>query len=85
LAIILNADAAVIADRLTRRGRHSRFERQPHSSEAESTLYHDAAARLTDSGWPVHVIDCTARTPSEVAAILISHILTTCHRKSECP
>jgi dTMP kinase len=85
LTVILNAAPATIADRLTHRGRHSRFERRPQSSRTESSLYHDTAARLADSGWPVHVIDCTARTPAEVAAILVPHILTTRHRKSGSP
>jgi dTMP kinase len=76
VAVILNADATVIADRLAGRGGHSRFERMPDSSQIESSLYRDTAARLDQSGWPVHVIDCTHQTPADVAAILMSHILT---------
>jgi dTMP kinase len=75
-AMILNADATVIADRLAGRGGHSRFERMPDSSRIESSLYRDTAARLDKSGWPVHVIDCTHQTPANVATILMSHILT---------
>jgi dTMP kinase len=76
LAVILNADASVIASRLAGRGGHSRFERLPHSSEIESELYRDTAARLTEVGWPMRVIDCTTRTPTDVVAILVSLIVT---------
>jgi dTMP kinase len=76
IAVILNADASVIAGRLAGRGGHSRFERLPHSSEIESELYRDTAARLTEAGWAMRVIDCTARTPTDVAAILVSLIVT---------
>jgi dTMP kinase len=76
IAVILNADATVIARRLASRGGHSRFERLPHSSEIESGLYGDTATRLTEIGWPMRVIDCTARTTTDVAAILVSLIVT---------
>ena len=46
LAVILNGSPPVIAARLAARGRHSRFERQPGSTQTESALYHDTAARL---------------------------------------
>ncbi len=49
----------MIAARLAARGRHSRFERQPGSSETESSLYQDTSARLADVGWPVCTIDVT--------------------------
>ncbi len=45
LAVIVNADPAVLAARLTSRGgTHSRFERQPGSSATEHALYRDTAA-----------------------------------------
>jgi dTMP kinase len=76
LAIILNASPPVIAARLAARGRHSRFERQPGSSQTESTLYHDTAARLTDAGWPVCLVDVTTRNPDDAAKMVACRILT---------
>jgi dTMP kinase len=75
LAVILNGSPAVIAARLTARGGHSRFERQPCSSQAESGLYKDTAARLAEAGWPVCAIDITTRSADEAAMIVTSRIL----------
>jgi dTMP kinase len=75
LAVILNADPEAIAARLNARGGHSRFERQPGSSRTESRLYHDTAQRLAGEGWPVCVIDVTARTAREAAMIVSERIL----------
>lgn len=75
LAVILNGSPPVIAARLAARGRHSRFERQPGSSRAESDLYHDTAARLADVGWPVCTIDVTTHSAEEAAMIVTSRIL----------
>lgn len=75
LAVILNGAPEVIAARLGARGGHSRFERQPGSSHTESRLYHDTAQRLTKEGWPVCVVDVTARTAREAAMIVSEQIL----------
>lgn len=75
LAVILNGEPGVIAARLAARGGHSRFERQPGSSHAESRLYHDTAARLREAGWSVCVIDITARSAREAAMIVTDRIL----------
>ena len=75
LAVILNGSPPVIAARLAARGRHSRFERQPGSSQVESDLYNDTAARLTDAGWPVCSIDITTRSAGEAAIIVTERIL----------
>jgi dTMP kinase len=75
LAIILNGNPAVIAARLAARGRHSRFERQPGSSQTESELYTDTAARLAQAGWPVHTIDITTRSADQAAMIVTDRIL----------
>jgi dTMP kinase len=74
LAVILNASPPVIAARLAGRGGHSRFERQPGSSLAESSLYRDTAARLAGAGWPVCVIDVTTRGADDTARIVASHV-----------
>ena len=75
LAVILNGSPAVIAARLAARGRHSRFERQPGSSQTESDLYTDTADRLTEAGWPVQTIDITTRSADQAAMIVTDRIL----------
>ena len=75
LAVILNGSPAIIAARLAARGRHSRFERQPGSSQTESDLYTDTAARLAQAGWPVWTIDITTRSADEAAMIVSDRIL----------
>jgi dTMP kinase len=75
LAVILNGDPAVIAARLAARGAHSRFERQPGSSQTESDLYADTAARLAQAGWPVCTIDITTRSADQAAMIVTDRIL----------
>jgi dTMP kinase len=75
LAVILNGSPDVIAARLAARGRHSRFERQPGSSQTESDLYTDTAARLAQAGWPVCTIDITTRSADQAAKIVTERIL----------
>jgi len=75
LAVILTGSPAVIAARLATRGAHSRFERQPGSSQAESELYADTAARLAEAGWPVRTIDITTRSADQAAMIVTDRIL----------
>ena len=75
LAVILSGSPTVIAARLAARGRHSRFERQPGSSQTESGLYADTAARLAEAGWPVCAIDTTTRNADQVAMIVTDRIL----------
>jgi dTMP kinase len=75
LVVILNGSPAVIAARLAARGGHSRFERQPGSSQTESDLYTDTAARLAQAGWPVWTIDITTRSAEEAAMIVTDRIL----------
>jgi dTMP kinase len=67
VAVILNAEHPMIAERLRARGAHSRFERQPGSSRSESDLYQQAAADLRGAGWPVMALDCTIRRPETIA------------------
>jgi dTMP kinase len=75
LTVILNGSPAVIAARLAARGPHSRFERQPGSSQTESDLYADTAARLAEAGWPVCTIDITTRSADQAAMIVTDRIL----------
>lgn len=75
LAVILNADPAVIAGRLHERGGHSRFEQLPDSSRTESELYLDTARRLASAGWNVWVLDCTSLDPQHAARQLAERIV----------
>jgi len=77
LAVILNAEPAVLTQRMSQRGGpHSRFERQPSGSQTESALYQDTASRLATLGWAVCEIDSTSHTAVEVAAIVTDRVLS---------
>lgn len=76
VAVLLNAQHSVIAERLHTRGAHSRFERQPGSSRAESDLYHQAAAQLRAVDWPVLALDCTTRRPETIAMTIVTRCST---------
>lgn len=67
LAIILDADPLVVAERLRSKGPHNRLQRLPSSSHIEWHHYRQVSQRLTDAGWTVHRIDCTAITTSDIA------------------
>lgn len=86
VAVLLNAEHPVIAKRLRARGAHSRFERQPGSSRAESDLYHQAAAQLCSVGWSVMALDCTFHRPETIAMSIVSRVLHThAERSRACP
>ena len=51
LAVILEADPDVIAERLHERGPHNRFQRSPGSSHAEVHFYRQATERLIQAGF----------------------------------
>lgn len=83
VAVLLNAEHPVIAERLRARGAHSRFERQPGSSRAESDLYHHAAAQLRSAGWPVMALVCTSRRPETIATSIVTRVLHTHSERSQ--
>lgn len=86
VAVLLNADHHVIADRLRERGAHSRFERQPGGSRVESDLYHRAAADLRTLDWPVMALDCTIRRPNSIAMMIAIPVLHSYRERSQaCP
>lgn len=86
VAVLLNADHHVIADRLRQRGAHSRFERRPDGSRAESDLYHRAAAQLHTAGWPAMALDCTIRRPETIAMMIAVPVLHSYLERSQaCP
>jgi dTMP kinase len=75
LAVILEADPEVIAERLTERGPHNRFQLTPGSSHAEVHFYRQATERLIQAGFDVLRVDCNQR-PAEQSAAVIRNRLT---------
>lgn len=67
LAVVLEADAALIAERLADRGPHNRFQLAPGSSHAEAHFYRQACERLTQAGYDVLRVDVGSRTPDQIA------------------
>jgi dTMP kinase len=76
LSVILNADPEVIAKRLAGRGTHSRFEKMPGSSARESELFAQAATFMQETGFHTLSIDCTSRSPEQVAATIAAQVTT---------
>lgn len=70
LAVILDADPAVIAQRLDERGPHNRFQLRPGSAHAEVYFYKQATERLIQAGFDVLRVDCT-----QAAHLVAAHIL----------
>lgn len=70
LAVILAADAEVIAQRLHDRGAHNRFQRTPRSSHSETFFYNQATKQLIASGFDVLQLDCSQRPPEQSAALI---------------
>jgi dTMP kinase len=75
LAVILEADPDVIAQRLSERGPHNRFQLAPGSSHTEVEYYRQATEVLADEGFDVLRVDCSNR-PAEQSAALIRNRLT---------
>jgi dTMP kinase len=76
LAVILEADPETIAERLSERGPHNRFQLTPGSSNAEVRFYQQAAERLTKAGFDVLRVDCNHQQPEQVAARIRDRLLT---------
>jgi dTMP kinase len=53
LTVILEADANVIAERLSERGPHNRFQTAPGTSREELKFYREATESLIDAGFEV--------------------------------
>jgi dTMP kinase len=70
LAVILEADPDVIAERLEARGPHNRFQTTPDSSHTEVTFYRQARETLEETGFIVLAVDCSSRPPEQSAAII---------------
>jgi dTMP kinase len=76
LAVILEADPAVIAERLSERGPHNRFQVSPESSHREVEYYRQATDMLTDAGFDVLTVDCSQRPPEQSAALIRDRLMT---------
>lgn len=76
LAVILEADPDVIAERLSERGPHNRFQLSPDSSHTEVEYYRQATDCLTDAGFDVLRVNCSARPPEQSAALIRDRLLT---------
>jgi len=76
LAVILDADPEIIAQRLTDRGPHNRFQLTPNSSHTEVHFYRQATQRLRQAGFNVLRVDCNQRAAHHVAAHILDHLTT---------
>ncbi len=76
LAVILEADAEVISERLRERGPHNRFQLSPGSSHAEVRFYRQATERLIQAGFDVLRVDCNQRPPDRSAAFIRDRLMT---------
>jgi dTMP kinase len=76
LAVILEADPEVIAQRLNERGPHNRFQLTPGSSYVEVHFYRQATERLIQAGFDVFHVDCNQRQPEQVAACVRDRLLS---------
>lgn len=76
LAVILEADPEVIAERLSERGPHNRFQLSPGSSHAEAHFYQQATERLIQAGFDVLRVDVNKRPPEQSAALIRDRLLT---------
>jgi dTMP kinase len=74
LAVLLDADPDIIAQRLTDRGPHNRFQLTPNSSHAEVHLYRQATQRLIHAGFDVLRVDCNQRAAHHVAAHILDRL-----------
>jgi dTMP kinase len=75
LSVFLTAHPDVIADRLARRGAHSRYEQLPRSSVIEFGLYAEAATFLADRGARVLDLDTTSTDPDSLARTIAGEII----------
>jgi dTMP kinase len=76
LAVVLDADPGVIAERLHARGPHNRFQLSPDSSKAEVGFYREATAQLIRSSFNVQIIDCNRQPPQQSAALICECLMT---------
>lgn len=76
LAVILEADAETIAQRLVERGPHNRFQLSPGSSHAEVYFYRQATERLIQAGFDVLRVDVNRQPPEQSAGLIHDRLMT---------
>lgn len=76
LAVILDADPDVIAERLEARGPHNRFQLSSGSSHKEVEYYRHATETLEAAGFDVLRVDCSSRPPEQSAAFIRDRLMT---------
>jgi dTMP kinase len=76
LAVILEADPTITAERLTERGPHNRFQQLPGSSLAEVHFYQQATERLIQAGFDVLRVDCNQRLAAQAAAFIRDQLIS---------
>ncbi|PRY29189.1 dTMP kinase [Umezawaea tangerina] len=76
LAVILDADSDVIAERLSDRGPHNRFQHTPGSSLTEVEFYRHAADAMAAAGFTVLRVYCSDRSAAQSAALIAGRLTT---------
>jgi dTMP kinase len=76
LAVILEADPDIIAERLIARGPHNRFQLTLGSSYAEAHFYRQATERLIQAGFDVLRVNCNERPPEQSAAFIRDRLMS---------
>ncbi|MGI9000491.1 MAG: dTMP kinase [Pseudonocardia sp.] len=76
LAVILEADPAVIAQRLNERGPYNRFQLRPGSAHAEIYFYKQATERLIQAGFDVLRVNCNRQTTPQIAEHILDRLTT---------
>jgi dTMP kinase len=76
LAVILEADPEVIAERLAGRGPHNRFQLTPGSSHTEVRFYRQATERLIQAGFDVLRVECNKRPAEQLAAFICDQLMS---------
>ncbi|MFD8146122.1 dTMP kinase [Streptomyces sp. NPDC059708] len=74
LSVILTADPEVIEKRLTDRGAHSRYEREPGSTERECAGFRTAGSFLVGAGFQVLQLDATTTSAEDIARAIVTAI-----------
>ncbi|MFI6581047.1 dTMP kinase [Embleya sp. NPDC050493] len=74
VAVILNARTDVIERRLTGRGAHSRYERDPAGTARECAAFREAATFLMAAGVRVLQLDASNDGPAAVASAVVAAV-----------
>jgi dTMP kinase len=76
LVVILDADPDVIAERLSERGPHNRFQYAAGNSHHEVAYYRQATEHLVNAGFEVLRVDCSCRPAEQSAAFIRDHLMS---------